>query len=350
LGFAPDGLAFAAIVIVLYLLIALAARGWRTKRVRPVDDGPDDEPYRAYTREFDLQLPAGEVLVRLESASPDSSKGWLGGEEFDRAKALLETEAILADQQAKLDANRDAALDRLRLAGAGIDAAKIVVALLIDQSGSMKGRPISLAAVTATLLTGLLSDLGARSEVLGFSTAGWHGGHARMKWLGAGRPARPGRLCALMHVIYKSAEEAVLGEEARHVMVHPDLLRENIDGEAIQWARERLDSRPEPHKLLIVVSDGAPVDDSTLAENGPNYLYRHLMTIFREIEADDRLTLGGIGINHRVEEYYPLSETVLSPDDLPEASVRLLEALIAERRQLAAATDRLEAVEAVLHL
>jgi cobaltochelatase CobT len=329
LSLATDGIAFVAILIVLSLLVALFARAWRTGRAISVDDGPEDEPYRVYTREFDLALSASEVLARLESASPDSSKDWLGGNNLDRTKAILETDAILADQQAKLAENRDAAVDRLRLAGAGIDPTEIVAALLIDQSGSMKGRPISLAAVTATLLTDLLSDFGARSEVLGFSTAGWQGGHARMKWLEAGRPARPGRLCALMHVIYKSAGEAALGDKARQVMVHADLLRENIDGEAIQWARERLDGYPEPHKLLIVISDGAPVDDSTLAENGPNFLYHHLMTVFREIETDDRLTLGGIGINHRVDEYYPLSETVLSPDDLPEAGARLLERLIA---------------------
>jgi len=133
-----------------------------------------------------------------------------------------------------------------------------------------------------------------------------------------------------MHVIYKSADEAGLGEEARRVMVHPDLLRENVDGEAILWARERLLSRPERRKLLIVVSDGAPVDDSTLQANGPSYLFRHFKAVVADVEADARLTIGGVGIAHDVEACYWLAATAVTPTALTEAVLRLLPQMLAE--------------------
>ena len=199
--------------------------------------------------------------------------------------------------------------------------------MLIDQSGSMKGARIAWAAVLATRIVALLAELGARSEVLGFSTAGWHGGYAGRQWKEEGRPSRPGRLCALMHVVYKSADDEALDEEARNVMLNPALLRENIDGEAILRARDRLAARPEPHKLLILVSDGAPVDDVTLMHNGPSFLYRHAKAVVGEIEARGSPVLGAIGIGHRVDAWYPIAELIESPADLAPASISLLERL-----------------------
>jgi cobaltochelatase CobT len=234
-------------------------------------------------------------------------------------------EAVLAAQETAFDF--DARLADLRTAVRTINPQDLVIALLIDQSGSMKGSPIAFAGVAATLLADLVDRLGARTEILGFSTAGWRGGNARARWLENGRPARPGRLCALMHVIYKSADESTLGAEARRVMVHPDLLRENVDGEALLWARDRLIARPERHKLLIVVSDGAPVDDSTLQANGPSILHRHIMKVVHDVEAEG-LIVGGVGINHRVEAYYFRSVAVTELGQLPDAMVRVLEQML----------------------
>jgi cobaltochelatase CobT len=239
-------------------------------------------------------------------------------------------ESLLAGQRAALAPDRGRLIAELRAAAGDVDPADIVVAMLVDQSGSMKDERIAFAAVTTTLLAELFAELGARSEILGFSTAGWRGGHARLKWVKDGKPKRPGRLAALMHVVYKGADEAAFGEAARRVMVHPDLLRENIDGEAILWAWERLAARPEPGKILIVLSDGAPVDDSTLMENGPSYLYRHLKVVLRQMEEEPSLVLGGIGIEHRVESLYPLSETVTALEDMPRTGIRLLERLLCE--------------------
>jgi cobaltochelatase CobT len=272
-------------------------------------------------------IPAKRVLDELDAASPDGANGFLCGAEPDWPARRVES--MLADKRAALATDREGLIARLRAAAGGVDPADIVVAMLVDQSGSMKDERIESVAMTTTLITELVGDFGARSEVLGFSTAGWRGGHARQKWLNEGRPKRPGRLAALMHVVYKSADDPGLDEQARTVMVHPDLLRENIDGEAILWAWERLTARPERRKILIVISDGAPVDDSTLAQNGPSYLYRHLMTVLRQIEEAPSLTLGGIGIEHRVESFYPLSETVEALEDMPRAGIRLLEKLLA---------------------
>jgi cobaltochelatase CobT len=318
-------LRLAAPILALSLLGALLGRAWEKYARRPVADGPEDEAYKVYTRQFDLVLPAGEALARLGAASPDRAGGRLSGSEGE-GQAV---ESLLADQRAAIALDRDGLIARLRAASAGIDPADIVVALLVDQSGSMKGRRIAFAAVTAALVAELVHALGGRAEVLGFSTAGWRGGHARLKWLEEGRPKRPGRLAALMHLVYKSADDPQFGETPRRAMVHPDLLRENIDGEAILWAWGRLAARPERSKILIVISDGAPVDDSTLAQNGPSYLYRHLRTVLRQLEGEPGLVLGGIGVEHRVASFYPLSEEVTVLEEMPRSSIRLLERLLA---------------------
>jgi cobaltochelatase CobT len=317
---------FIAPIVGLSLLGAFLARVWKGSG-SPVADGPEDQLYQVYTREFDLVLPASEVLDRLDAASPDGAEGWLKGAPSDRQ--VLQVESLLADQRAALAPDRDGVIAGLRASVGDAEPASVVVAMLVDQSGSMKDRRIASVAVATTLIAELVDDLGARSELLGFSTAGWKGGHARLKWLKEGRPKRPGRLAALMHVIYKSADDPPPDEEARRVMVHPDLLRENIDGEAILWAWDRLAARPEARKILIVISDGAPVDDSTLMENGPSYLYRHLRTVLRQIEQESNLIVGGIGVEHQVGAFYPLFEDVTKLEEMPRAGIRLLERLLA---------------------
>lgn len=327
MGDAMEALARLAIPIAIVALLLIAAFRRPLKDARLESDGPEDEVYRVYTRDFDLEAPARDVLEKLADASPDEAKGWLKGPPLDSLQPQLES--MLVQQRAALASDRGEVVAALRDAAGGVDPTDIVVAMLVDQSGSMKDERIMSAAVATTLMVELLDEMGTRSEVLSFSTAGWQGGHARVKWRKDGKPRRPGRVAALMHIIYKSADDPQLDEEARRVMVHPDLLRENIDGEAILWAWERLAARPEPRKILMVLSDGAPVDDSTLMQNGRSYLWRHLKAVLRQLAAEPNLVLGGVGIEHRVESLYPSSETVETLEDLPRACIRLSEKLLA---------------------
>jgi len=328
-GETGDQLSIIILLFVLAGLIAFALFGPRVAKAGYAQDGPPDEPYRVYTAEFDLELPARQVLGRLRSASPDATFGWIQGGAADALGAIAAR--TLADQRARLAPEFETWVARIAAAAGDTPAADLAAAILIDQSGSMKGEPIAHAAAAAAMLADLLHAFGARSEILGFTTAGWHGGHAGLKWKDQGRPDRPGRLCALMHVVYKPAEVAELDEAVLPVLVHPDLLRENVDGEALLWAKRRLEARPEPHKLLIIVSDGAPVDDMTLSCNGPHYLYRHLEQVIHGFAGDPRFSIGGIGINHRVDSLYPLSETVTALAELPAAAVRLTEKMLAAR-------------------
>lgn len=287
-------------------------------------DGPEDEPYRIFTTDHDLELHGADVVAALPEASLDRKRGHLHGNPSTWKAWIVRTNALLERNDSVLEAQ----LPGLRAAMARLDPGDLAIALLIDQSGSMKGEPIAHVAAAADLFARLLAEVGVRNEVLGFSTAGWRGGRAYEDWKSAGRPQRPGRLCALMHVIYKAAAEPTLTEEAREAIVHPDLLRENVDGEAILWARDRLAAMPAPHRLLLVLSDGAPVDDATLMYNGPSILHRHIQKVVRDVEAEG-LILGGIGINYRVEAYYPRSEAVTDLDELPHATVRVLERMLA---------------------
>jgi cobaltochelatase CobT len=313
------------VYLAFLILIALTWRSLRRRgtRSRSVPDGPVDEPYRIFTREHDLELRAAEAVATLETASPDFSKGWLESDDGVARRWAERAESLLGEQQGYFDELSAPLLDVAANGGRFTDT---VVSILLDQSGSMKGEPIVFAAVTAALSARLLQRLGSSCEVLGFSTAGWHGGEAYRQWKDTGRPKRPGRLCALRHVIYKTAEDLDLDAASLRAMVHPDLLRENVDGEAIEWARRRLLGHAEANKILIVISDGAPVDDATLLHNGPSYLYRHLTKVLEE--NGDEIQIGAIGINYRVDAWYPVSETVQSAQEIPGAAVRLLEKLI----------------------
>src|SRR5438132_9280765 len=160
-----------------------------------------------------------------------------------------------------------------------------VVTLLIDNSGSMRGRPISIAAISADILARTLERCGVKTEILGFTTRAWKGGQARERWIAAGKPPNPGRLNDLRHIVYKPADAP--WRRARRslgLMLREGILKENIDGEALAWAHNRLLGRPEERRILMVISDGAPVDDSTLSVNPGNYLEKHLREVIREIE------------------------------------------------------------------
>jgi cobaltochelatase CobT len=193
-----------------------------------------------------------------------------------------------------------------RLSRAVPDSEDLAICLLIDQSGSMLGAPIAATASAVRVLGEALADRAIPTEILGFSTVGWQGGFARRDWMEQGSPERPGRLCALLHVIYKDAGTTRWDETSRDAFLNPDTLRENVDGEAIEWAASRLFALPQSRKILIVLSDGAPVDDATRTENGPSYLWRHLRATIARLERSESLRLGGIGIgtDYRVDELY----------------------------------------------
>ncbi len=192
-----------------------------------------------------------------------------------------------------------------------------VVTLLLDNSGSMRGRPITVAATCADILARTLERCGVKVEILGFTTRAWKGGQSREAWLAAGKPQNPGRLNDLRHIIYKAADSP--WRRARKnlgLMMREGLLKENIDGEALDWAHRRLLGRPEQRKILMVISDGAPVDDATLSVNSGNYLERHLRFIIDDIERRSPVELVAIGIGHDVTRYYGRAVTIVDAEEL----------------------------------
>jgi cobaltochelatase CobT len=203
-----------------------------------------------------------------------------------------------------------------------------VVTLLLDNSGSMRGRPISIAAICADVLARTLERCSVKVEVLGFTTRAWKGGQSREAWLGEGRPQLPGRLNDLRHIIYKSADAPMRRtRDNLGLMMKEGLLKENIDGEALEWAHKRLVNRREARKILMVISDGAPVDDSTLSVNPANYLEKHLRDVIQMVERRKQVELLAIGIGHDVTRYYDRAVTITDVDQLAGAMTEQLAAL-----------------------
>ena len=206
-----------------------------------------------------------------------------------------------------------------------------VVSLLIDNSGSMRGRPITIAAMCADILARTLERCSVKTEVLGFTTKAWKGGKSRESWLEEGKQPAPGRLNDLRHIIYKTADEPWRRSKRNlGLMLREGLLKENIDGEALEWAHKRLLARTEQRKILMVISDGAPVDDSTLSVNAGNYLERHLKQVIQKIELDSTIELTAIGIGHDVNRYYRKAVTIVDAEQLGGAITEQLAGLFDE--------------------
>jgi cobaltochelatase CobT len=211
-----------------------------------------------------------------------------------------------------------------------------VVSLLIDNSGSMRGRPITVAAMCGDILARTLERCSVKVEILGFTTRAWKGGQSRERWVAAGKPPNPGRLNDLRHIVYKAADTP--WRRARKnlgLMLREGLLKENIDGEALLWAYRRLLARPERRRILMVISDGAPVDDSTLSVNPGNYLERHLRQVIREIERSGVVELTAIGIGHDVTRYYRRAVTIVDAEELGGTMMKNLAELFDEDPGLA---------------
>lgn len=203
-----------------------------------------------------------------------------------------------------------------------------VVSLLIDNSGSMRGRPITIAAMTTDVIARTLERAGVKTEILGFTTRAWKGGKSRDLWVQNGRPPHPGRLNDIRHIVYKGADAAWRRSRKNlGLMLKEGLLKENIDGEALLWAHSRLVTRPEQRKILIVISDGAPVDDSTLSVNPSNVLETDLHNVIEWIESRSPIELSAIGIGHDVTRYYNRAITIADADQLGKALTEQLEDL-----------------------
>ena len=301
---------------------------------RPWTDFPEGFDYKAYTQKFDEEIEAAELcdneeLDRLRTYL-DSQLAGLQGVVTRLANRLQRR--LMAQQSRSWDFDQEEGmLDAARLTRVVVSPGhalsyKIerdtefkdtVVTLLIDNSGSMRGRPISIAAISADILARTLERCGVKTEILGFTTRAWKGGQSREMWLSDGRPANPGRLNDLRHILYKKADEP--WRRARRnlgLMMREGLLKENIDGEALMWAHDRLLRRPEDRRILMVISDGAPVDDSTLSVNPAGFLESHLRKVIDWIENQSPVQLAAIGIGHDVTRYYKRSVTIMDVEQL----------------------------------
>ncbi len=307
-----------------------------------------EEGYRIYTTEFDEVVKAEDLcdaqeLARLRAMldrqlaplqgmvarlanrlqrrlMAQQNRGW----EFDLEEGILDTARlarVLVDPLAPLSFKQEKEAE----------FRDTVVTLLVDNSGSMRGRPITIAALCTDILAKTLERCGVKVEILGFTTRQWKGGESRKKWMKDGRPPNPGRLNDLRHIIYKAAD--VPWRRARRnlgLMMREGILKENIDGEALLWAHGRLLARPEQRKILMVISDGAPVDDSTLSANAGNYLEKHLREVIEDIETRSPVELVAIGIGHDVTRYYRRAVTIIDAEELGSAMVEKLAELFDE--------------------
>ena len=318
--------------------------------------GPDGEAYKPYTRNFDEEIDAADLcdaeeLSRLRGQldqqlqhlqgvvsklanrlqrrlMAQQTRSW----EFDLEEGLLDVgrlSRVVTNPTHSLSFKREHEME----------FRDTVVSLLIDNSGSMRGRPITVAAMSADILARTLERCAVKVEILGFTTRAWKGGQAREKWVQDGKPKNPGRLNDLRHIVYKSADAP--WRRARKnlgLMLREGLLKENIDGEALNWAFRRLVNRPEHRRILMVISDGAPVDDSTLSVNPGNYLEKHLRDMIRQIEGSRAVEITAIGIGHDVTRYYRRAVTIVDAEELGGTMMKKLSELFDE--DAAAAWER----------
>jgi cobaltochelatase CobT len=314
-------------------------------RQQTMDDGRAIDAYRVFTTAFD------EVVEAADLCDPN---------ELERLRALLDQQLTALSSVVSRLANKlqrrlmaqqnrswhfdleEGVLDTARLTRIITDPTSplsfkaesespfrdTVVTLLLDNSGSMRGRPIMVAAVCADILARTLERCGVKVEILGFTTRAWKGGQARESWITAGKPANPGRLNDLRHIIYKSADAPWRrAMKSLGLMMREGLLKENIDGEALTWAHERLLGRTESRRILMVISDGSPVDDSTQSANAALYLDKHLRQVIAEIETRSPVELMAIGIGHDVTRWYRRAVTIVDVEQLAGAMVENLAAL-----------------------
>ncbi|WP_431303349.1 cobaltochelatase subunit CobT [Sediminicoccus sp. BL-A-41-H5] len=315
---------------------------------KEVPQTDDTTRYRAFSTQFDEVVEADDLcdpdeLTRLRQQL-DQQLQHLQGVVSKLANRLQRR--LMAQQQRAWDFDlEEGILDVARLARVvanptlalsykherEADFRDTVVTLLIDNSGSMRGRPITVAAMCADILARTLERCGVKVEILGFTTRAWKGGQARERWVQEGKPRNPGRLNDLRHIIYKGADAPWRrSRRAIGLMLREGLLKENIDGEALHWAYKRILARTEHRRILMVISDGAPVDDSTLSVNPGNYLERHLREVIKDIETRNAVELIAIGIGHDVTRYYRRAVTIVDAEELGGTMMKKLTELFDE--------------------
>ncbi len=340
-----------------------SAEPWRPRGRANEPRGPD---YRPFTARFDETVPAEELC---EPEELDRLRGYLD-KQLSHLQGVVARLANRLQRRLMAQQNRawefdleEGMLDPSRLTRIIIDPMHplsfkhekdtsfrdTVVTLLLDNSGSMRGRPITVAATCADILARTLERCGVKVEILGFTTRAWKGGQSRESWLAAGKTPNPGRLNDLRHIIYKSADAP--WRRARKnlgLMMREGLLKENIDGEALDWAHKRLLARTEQRRILMMISDGAPVDDSTLSVNPGNYLERHLRWVIEDIETRSPVELIAIGIGHDVTRYYHRAVSIVDAEELGGTMMKKLTELFDENAEAAWARASSERAAMVL--
>jgi cobaltochelatase CobT len=311
----------------------------------PAAHSDADPNYVVYTTDFDEEIRAEELA---EPAELERLRAYLD-QQLEPLKGAVSRLANKLQRRLQAQQNRswefdkeEGILDAGRLARVvanpttplsfkwekDTEFRDTVVTLLLDNSGSMRGRPISIAAICADVLARTLERCDVKVEILGFTTRAWKGGQSRERWLGQGRPQVPGRLNDLRHIIYKAADAPWRRVRPNlGLMMKEGLLKENIDGEALEWAHRRSLARPEARKIMMVISDGAPVDDSTLSVNPANYLEKHLRDVIAMVERRRAVELIAVGIGHDVTRYYQRAVTITDVEQLAGAMTEQLAAL-----------------------
>lgn len=321
------------------------------------DDGRAVEVYHAFTTAFDEVIDAAELCDPMEldrlRALLDAQLSTLGSV-VSRLANKLQRRLLAQQNRSWMFDLEEGMLDTARLTRVITDPTSplsfkmesespfrdTVVTLVLDNSGSMRGRPIMVAAVCADILARTLERCGVKVEILGFTTRAWKGGQSREAWISAGKPANPGRLNDLRHIIYKSADAPWRRSKKNlGLMMREGLLKENIDGEALEWAHDRLLARPEARQIMMVISDGSPVDDSTQSANAALYLDKHLRQVIEKIETRSSVELLAIGIGHDVTRWYRRALTIVDVEQLAGAMTeKLAELFEAEPKAVSART------------
>ncbi|WP_449253293.1 cobaltochelatase subunit CobT [Brevundimonas naejangsanensis] len=335
------------------------SEGERPNRQQTQDDGRAVEVYHAFTTAFDEVIDAAELCDPMEldrlRALLDAQLSTLGSV-VSRLANKLQRRLLAQQNRSWMFDLEEGMLDTARLTRVITDPTSplsfkmesespfrdTVVTLVLDNSGSMRGRPIMVAAVCADILARTLERCGVKVEILGFTTRAWKGGQSREAWISAGKPANPGRLNDLRHIIYKSADAPWRRSKKNlGLMMREGLLKENIDGEALEWAHDRLLARPEARQIMMVISDGSPVDDSTQSANAALYLDKHLRQVIEKIETRSPVELLAIGIGHDVTRWYRRALTIVDVEQLAGAMTeKLAELFEAEPKTVSARTGR----------
>lgn len=290
---------------------------WPWKKSHEDKMNPTDNSYKVFTTEFD-QVVLGNDLS--ENLSPEEREQW--EQQVDAYDVFASVERTKANLKA-MECIEQIKVDNPQI---GPDTA---VTILLDHSGSLKGQRAILSCLITEVIADLLSRLNVNYEILGFTTVKWKGGNARQKWQSMGYPPNPGRLNDLLHIVYKEASDTSPGSpySVKNIL-RSDLVKENIDGEAIEWARGRLDALDCKKRLIVVVSDGAPVDDSTLHENNPNILFDHLKLVIKETSDMRNTQLAGIGIDLSLDDLYEQALQIDGPSDVVAKLPQFLKSLL----------------------